>query len=203
MGGKTIGFIGFGRIARATLARLANWRVQAIFFDPYVGRDPASHEGAARAADLSVLLRSSDIVNVQVDLTGETRGMIGAAELAMMRGDAYLVNTARGAVVDEAALARALRDGTIAGAALDAFAAEPIAQDSPLRQLDNVIRTPHNIGHTIELQESFIPAAYENVVRIARCEPPLYFKNPQVLQAWRERLARLRGAATAGSPPCD
>jgi phosphoglycerate dehydrogenase-like enzyme len=191
MRGKTIGFIGFGRIARATLARLANWGARAIFFDPHISRDPASHDGATPTADLAALLRSSDIVNVLVDLTAETRAMIGAAELAMMRRDAYLVNTARGAVVDEAALAHALREGIIAGAALDAFAAEPIARDSRLRQLDNVILTPHNIGHTIELQESFIPATYENVVRIARGEPPLYFKNPHVLPKWRERMARL------------
>ena len=137
------------------------------------------------------LLRNSDIVNVLVELTAQTHGMIGAAELAMMRRDACLVNTARGAVVDEAALAQALRDGVIAGAALDAFATEPLAADSPLRTLDNVILTPHNIGHTRELIDSFVPATYENVVRIAAGEPPLYFKNPQVLPKWRERLARL------------
>ena len=111
MRGRTIGFIGFGRIARATLVRLANWNVRAIFFDPYVGRDAASHDGAIPAADLAALLRVSDIVNILVDLTAETHGMIGAAELAMMRRDAYLVNTARGAVVDEVALATALREG--------------------------------------------------------------------------------------------
>ena len=136
--------------------------MRAIFHDPYVGGDSASYHGATAAADLAELLRSSDIVNVLVDLTEETRGMIGAAEFAMMRRDACLVNTARGAVVDEAALAAALRRGIIAGAALDAFAAEPLSPDSLLRQLDNVILTPHNIGHTLELQESFIPATYEN-----------------------------------------
>jgi phosphoglycerate dehydrogenase-like enzyme len=188
---KTIGFIGFGRIARATLSRLASWNVRAIYFDPYVGRDPAAPDGAMPVADLAPLLRSSDIVNVLVDLTTETRGLVGAAELAMMRHDAYLINTARGAVVDEAALAQALHDGIIAGAAIDAFEAEPLACDSPLRLLDNVILTPHNIGHTLELQESFIPATCENVARIARGEAPLYFKNPHVLPNWRKRLARL------------
>jgi len=192
MRGKTVGFVGFGRIARSTLARLANWGVRAIFFDPYVSPGTASHDGATATTDLAGLLRASDIVNVLVDLTAETRGLIGATELAMMRRDAYLVNTARGAAVDEAALAHALREGIIAGAALDAFAAEPIALDSPLRRLDNVILTPHNIGHTLELQESFVPATCENVVRIARGEPPLYFKNPHVLPRWRERLTRLK-----------
>ncbi len=193
--GKTIGFIGFGRIARATLRRLANWGVNAIYFDPHVSEDIVPDTGATRIADLVTLLRTSDIVNVLVELTAETRGMIGSAELGAMRSDAYLVNTARGAVVDEAALAQALRDGVIAGAALDAFATEPLAADSPLRTLDNLILTPHNIGHTRELFDSFVPATFENVVRIAAGEPPLYFKNPQVLPQWRARLARLGGSS--------
>jgi D-3-phosphoglycerate dehydrogenase / 2-oxoglutarate reductase len=191
MRGRTIGFIGFGRIARATLRRLANWGVNAVYFDPHVGEGAAPESATTRIADLPTLLRTSDIVNVLVELTAQTHGMIGTAELAMMRRDACLVNTARGAVVDEAALAHALRDGVIAGAALDAFATEPLAADSPLRTPDNVILTPHNIGHTRELMDSFVPATYENVVRIAAGEPPLYFKNPQVLPKWRERLARL------------
>jgi phosphoglycerate dehydrogenase-like enzyme len=191
MQGRTIGFIGFGRIARATLRRLENWGVNSIYFDPHVGEDIVPNTGATRVADLATLLRTCDIVNVLVELTAETHGMIGTAELGAMRSEAYLVNTARGAVVDEAALAQALRDGVIAGAALDAFATEPVAADSPLRALDNVILTPHNIGHTRELFDSFVPATYENVVRIAAGEPPLYFKNPQVLPQWRARLARL------------
>ena len=191
MRGRTIGFVGFGRIVRATLRRLANWGANAAYFDPHVGEDAAQESAATRLTDLPTLLRTSDIVNVLAELTAQTHGMIGAAEIAMMRRDACLVNTARGAVVDEAALAQALRDGVIAGAALDAFATEPLAADSPLRTLDNVILTPHNIGHTRELLDSFVPATYENVVRIAAGEPPLYFKNPQVLPKWRQRLARL------------
>jgi D-3-phosphoglycerate dehydrogenase len=170
MQGRTIGFIGFGRIARATLRRLENWGVHAVYFDPHVGEDIAPDTGATRIEDLATLLRSSDIVNVLVALTAETRGMIGMAELRAMRRDACLGNTARGAVVDAPALAQALRDGVIAGAALDAFATEPIAADSPLRTLDNVILTPHNIGHTRELFDSLVPATCGNVVRIAAGE---------------------------------
>jgi phosphoglycerate dehydrogenase-like enzyme len=202
MRGRTIGFIGFGRIARATLRRLTNWGVQAAYFDPHVDEDVVHDVEATRIEDLAALLGTSDIVNVLVELTDETRGMIGMAELAMMRSDAYLVNTARGAVVDEDALVQALRDGLIAGAALDAFATEPIAADSSLRRLDNVILTPHNIGHTRELVESFVPATYENIVRIAGGQPPLYFKNPQVLPQWRARLERLGGRAPTGDVPC-
>src|ERR1700733_3807090 len=112
--------------------------------------------------DLPMLLRLSDIVTVLVDLTPETRGMIASPELSTMRPEAYLVNTARGAVVDEAALVQALRFGIIAGAAVDASEAEPLPADSPLRTVDNVILTPHNIGHTLELQASFVAAAQEN-----------------------------------------
>jgi phosphoglycerate dehydrogenase-like enzyme len=187
--GKTIGFVGFGRIARATLRRLAGWGITPLYYDPHVGA--ADAEGVARAADLASLLRASDVVAIMVDQRPETVGMIGEAELEMMKRDACLVNAARGAVVDEGALARALADGVIAGAALDAFATEPLSLDSPLRALDNVLLTPHNLGHTVEHLASFATALVDNVAAIARGEPPPFFKNPQVLSAWRARLARL------------
>ena len=187
--GKTIGFVGFGRIARATLRRLQGWEVRALYHDPHI--DAAAGDDATRAPDLATLLRASDVVAVMVDQRPETVGMLGAAELAMMKPDACLVNAARGAVVDEAALAHALSAGAIAGAALDAFAAEPLSADSPLRRLDNVLLTPHNLGHTREQQASFVRALVDNVAAIAAGEPPPYFKNPQVLAAWRARLERL------------
>lgn len=187
--GKTIGFVGFGRIARETLRRLAGWSVRALYYDPYVP-GPAGDE-IARADELDTLLRASDVVVVMVDLRPETRGMIGEAQLWTMKRDAVLVNAARGAVVDEDALARALEEGVIAGAALDAFATEPLPAASALRRLDNVLLTPHNLGHTLEQQASFIPAMIDNIVRIARGEPPACFKNPHVLEAWRARLKRL------------
>jgi phosphoglycerate dehydrogenase-like enzyme len=188
--GKTIGFVGFGRIARATLRRLLPWGVNAQFFDPYVA-DATSHANATKVPTLLDLLRTSDVVNIQVGLTRQTKGMIGGTELAMMRPDAFLVNTARGGVVDEIALTGALSAHRIAGAALDAFEVEPLPLTSPLRSLDNVWLTPHNIGHTLELQQSFVPATIENIVRISRGEPPLYFKNPEILERWRQRLANL------------
>jgi phosphoglycerate dehydrogenase-like enzyme len=188
--GKTIGFIGFGRIARATLHRLLHWDVAAQFFDPYVS-DAAPKTKAVKAPTLASLLRTSDVVSIQVNLTAQTRGLIGDAELRMMRPNAFLVNTARGGVVDEAALACALVERRLAGAALDAFDLEPLPQTSPLRNLDNVWLTPHNIGHTLELQQSFVPATIENVIRISRGEPPLYFRNPEALDRWRQRLSHL------------
>jgi phosphoglycerate dehydrogenase-like enzyme len=198
--GKTIGFVGFGRIARATLQLLLSWGVRAQFYDPYVNTWEAALAAVVKVGDLAELLRTSDVVNLQVELTAETKGMIGAAELAMMRTDAFLVNTARGGAVDEAALARALLERRIAGAALDAFATEPLPTTSPLRDIDNVWLTPHNIGHTVELQRSFVQATVENVLRICSGEPPTYFRNPEVLNRWRARVTRLAKASERSGP---
>jgi phosphoglycerate dehydrogenase-like enzyme len=141
--------------------------------------------------DLPTLLRTSDVVSVHVTLTSETRHMLGTAELRLMQPHAYLVNTARGGAIDEQALYGVLRDGVIAGAALDVFEEEPLALENPLRTLDNVILTPHMIGHSRELMAALAPAAAENVLRVLRGEPPAYVKNPEVLPAWRQRLAAL------------
>ena len=141
--------------------------------------------------DLPTLLRTSDVVSVHVTLTSETRHMLGAAELRLLQPHAYLVNTARGGAIDEQALYRVLQDGAIAGAAIDVFEAEPLSIESPLRTLDNVILTPHMVGHSRELMAAIPPAAAENALRVLRGEPPLYIKNPEVLPAWRQRLAAL------------
>jgi phosphoglycerate dehydrogenase-like enzyme len=123
--------------------------------------------------------------------------MIGTAELDMMKRDAWLVNTGRGELVDEAALVETLRDQRIAGAALDTFAAEPLLQDSPLRGLENVILTPHCVGHTVEGVAAIEPALLENIRRILRGDLPLICKNPRAEPAWRARLARF----APGDPP--
>jgi len=187
--GRTVGLVGLGRIARGVVERLSGFGVNLVACDPFVGRDQAP-EGV-KMTDLDTLLRSSDIVAVLVSITPESRGMLGERELALMKPSAYLVNTSRGEAIDEAALYRALKEKRIAGAALDSFAVEPLPDDSPLRQLDNVILTPHMVGHTQDAFVSFPPAAVENITRILRGEPPLYCKNPEVIPAWQRRLANL------------
>ena len=187
--GRTVGLVGLGRIARGVVERLSGFGVNLVACDPFVGRDQAP-EGV-KMTDLDTLLRSSDIVAVLVSITPESRGMLGERELALMKPSAYLVNTSRGEAIDEAALYRALKEKRIAGAALDSFAVEPLPDDSPLRQLDNVILTPHMVGHTQDAFVSFPPAAVENITRILRGEPPLYCKNPEVIPAWQRRLASL------------
>jgi phosphoglycerate dehydrogenase-like enzyme len=187
--GKTIGLIGMGRTARGVVERLAGWDVRLQAHDPYIAQEAAP--AGVRMVDLPTLLRTSDVVSVHVTLTSETRHMLGTAELRLMQPHAYLVNTARGGAIDEQALYGALRDGVIAGAALDVFEEEPLALENPLRTLDNVILTPHMIGHSRELMAALAPAAAENVLRVLRGEPPVYVKNPEVLPAWRQRLAAL------------
>jgi len=190
--GKTIGFVGLGRIARAAVARLQGWQARILATDPYLqaGTLPAGVE----LVDLATLLAQSDVVSIHVALTNETRHMIGANELRRMKPTAFLINTARAGAVDEEALIDALKAGRIAGAALDVFTHEPLPPDSPFRTLDNVILTSHMVGHTQEAYQSLAPAAVENVMRVLRGEPPLYVRNPEVLPAWRQRLARLAEA---------
>ena len=141
LAGKTIGIVGLGHVGRrlAALCHAFGMRVLGCsrIAEGVPGVEPCG---------MDVLLRKSDIVSLHVPLSEETRGLIDAAALEKMKPDALLVNSSRGAVVDEAALIRALREGAIAGACLDVYAEEPLPVDSPLRELPNVILTPHTAG---------------------------------------------------------
>jgi D-3-phosphoglycerate dehydrogenase len=187
--GKTVGIVGFGRIARAITERLAGFGVRILAYSPRV-RPEALPPGVAKV-ELDTVLAESDIICLLAGLTAETRRMIGPAELARMKPDAFLINTGRGELVDEDALYKALRDRRIAGAALDTFTVEPLPSDSPLRGLDNVILTPHTVGHTVEGADEFVPVLAENIRRILAGDLPLHCPNPQAEPAWRARLARL------------
>lgn len=151
--GKTIGLAGAGRIGAevAKRARAFGMRVQA--YDPYLSRSRAEQVGI-ELVTLPDLLEEADFVSVHTPLTDETRGMIGARELSLMKPRAYLVNAARGGVVDEVALYEALKEGRLAGAALDVFEKEPIAGDNPLLELENVVVVPHLGAATREAQAS-------------------------------------------------
>lgn len=140
--GQTLGFIGLGRIARKITALLSPLSVRVIAYDKYVSADRFP-EGVKRADSLRELLEAADTVVVLCPKTPETIGLIGEAEFKMMKDSAYLINTARGGIVDEDALVLALRSGEIAGAALDTFEREPLGAESELRSCDNAILTPH------------------------------------------------------------
>jgi D-3-phosphoglycerate dehydrogenase len=150
--GKTMGVVGLGRIGGhvAQLARAFGMNVVA--HDPYLLPERAA-ELQVRLLPLEDLLRSADVVTLHVALTDQTLHLINADRLRLMKPTAVLINTARGELVDEAALAEAVREARIAGAAIDVFAVEPLAADSPLRGLDRVILTPHLAASTAEAQE--------------------------------------------------
>jgi len=180
--GKTVGLVGFGRIAHSIASRLDGWGVDILVCSPSAA--DSNLPRSCRACGLDELLRHSDVVSLHAAVTDQTRGMIGQRELALMKPSSFLVNTARGALVDEPALVEALRNGRIKGAALDTFAREPLDVASPLRQFSNVILTPHLIGHTQEAIGSLVEACVENTLRVIEGRTPLIVKNPQQLQAW-------------------
>jgi D-3-phosphoglycerate dehydrogenase / 2-oxoglutarate reductase len=149
--GKTLGIVGLGRVGALVAQRLNAFGMRLLAYDPYVSRDRAAQMGVELASLADVLARA-DVVTVHLPKTPETTGLIGPAELAAMKPGARLVNTARGGIVDEAALAKAIGDGHLAGAALDVFAEEPTTQ-SPLFDLESVVVTPHLGASTTEAQD--------------------------------------------------
>lgn len=191
-----LGSIGCGNIARELfrLARPLGFR-RLLAYDPYVNaQDVAAYD--VELTDLDVVLRESDIVAVNVPLNDETRGMIAEAQLRLMKPSAWLVNTARGAVVDHDALVRALREGWIAGAGIDVYPAEPPSKDDPLLGLENVILTPHALAWTEELVRDIGAEACGNILAVARGEAPPGLLNREVLTrpGFQAKLAPWRRA---------
>ncbi len=149
--GKVAGILGLGKIGVLVAQRLTAFGMTIIAHDPYIPRERAAELGVSLVS-LDELLAGSDFITVHLPRNAETTGLIGDAELHRVRPGLRIVNAARGGLIDEAALARALRDGRVAGAALDVYATEPCT-DSPLFELDNVVVTPHLGASTAEAQE--------------------------------------------------
>lgn len=178
---RTMGIIGLGTIGKKT-ARLAQaFGMNVIYYD--IARLPEDREDAlnVRFRLLKELLREADVVSLHTPLNASTRHLIGADELQLMKSSAILVNTARGPVVDEAALYTALTDGTIWAAGLDVFDQEPPPADNPLFTLDNVVLTAHLAGPTFESQTARVRNAFDNVQRVARGETALWIV-PELLE---------------------
>ncbi len=169
--GQTLGLVGFGKIPRRLAEKVRPLGIEAIAFDPYVDAGTMNGHGA-RKVPLDVLLAQSDFVSVHAPLLPETRGLIGEAELRKMKPTAYLINTARGPLVQDAALVRALRERWIAGAALDVIEQEPPALDHPLRQMDNVILTPHVAFYSEQSVQELQRKTTEEVVRVLSGQGP-------------------------------
>jgi D-3-phosphoglycerate dehydrogenase len=148
--GKTLGLVGFGRIGQRLAAMCGHGLSMAIRYHDVIAYPEAEKALGARRVNLESLLGEADFVSLHTPLVPETRGLMGEAALRKMKPSAFLINTARGQVVDQAALVRALQEGWIAGAGLDVYDPEPLPHDSPLLGMDNVVLSPHMAAHTDE-----------------------------------------------------
>jgi phosphoglycerate dehydrogenase-like enzyme len=194
--GRTLGSIGAGNIA-GEMFRMARGigYGRLLAFDPFIGPDRAAELGI-ELVDLDTVMRESDFITVNVPLSERTQGLIDARALSLMKPTAYLVNTARGPIIDEKALIEVLRNRKIAGAGIDVFEQEPPPNDNPLFQLDNVILAPHSVAWTEESLRGNSIEACLNVRRIYEGNPPNYTANPGVLEtpAFQKKLAGRRPA---------
>jgi phosphoglycerate dehydrogenase-like enzyme len=190
--GKTLGVIGLGNIGREIVRIATVLDCEVLGYDPYA---PVFDSDVERV-ELDDLMRRSDYIVVQCALTPETRGLIGGDRLALMKPSAYLINTARGPVVDEDALIETLRNGRIAGAALDVFAQEPTPRDNPLLTFDNVIVTPHSAGWTDFYAEATAASISATISSVASGELPINTVNRhQLIESGTEpRYLRYRAA---------
>ncbi|HEY3083044.1 MAG TPA: NAD(P)-dependent oxidoreductase [Chloroflexota bacterium] len=196
--GRTLGLVGVGNIGRDVVRLVRPFEMDVLGYDPYA---PSGLEGV-RSVDLETLLRESDFVSVNCPLNEQTHHLIGARELGLMKPSSYLINTARGPIVDEAALYRALHEHRIAGAGLDVFEQEPTPPENPILRLDNVVVTPHALCWTDECFRGNGAQALGHCLALARGEPPTRgLVNPEALDhPWlRERL-RLFGERWAATP---
>jgi len=176
---QALGLIGFGRIGSAVARRARGFGLRVLAYDPAIP-DAAVREQGAQPADLETLLAEADYVSLHLPATPQTRGLLSARHIALMKPGAWLINTARGALVDEEALADALRSGRLAGAALDVRRAEPPGPLDPLRDLPNVILTPHCAYYSRRSLAELQLAAARNVVAVLRGGAPATPVNPGI-----------------------
>lgn len=169
--GKTLGVIGLGRIGGEVARRAVALGMEVIAYDPYISEEVAERL-QVKLVDLPTLLSTSDFITIHTPLTKETKHLIGERELNMMRKGARIINTARGGIIDEVALFNAIKEGKIAGAAIDVFEQEPPPPDHPLLQLEEVIVTPHLGASTVEAQEFVAVDVAQQIVDFFRGLPP-------------------------------
>jgi D-3-phosphoglycerate dehydrogenase len=191
--GKTIGIIGLGNVG-SRLAELTRglFAMRVLAYDPYLAAAVCAERGAEKV-ELADLMRRSDYVSINCPLTAETRGMVGAAQFALMRPGSFLVTTARGHIHDETALFDALARKQLAGAGLDVWATEPPPCDHPLMKFDNVLISPHTAGVTRETRRNMGRIAAEQVLDALDGKPVVRKVNPQVWPRYAQRFAERFG----------
>jgi glyoxylate reductase len=178
--GRTLGIVGLGRIGSAVARRAKGFDMKILYYD-VIRREDLEKELGIKYVDLETLLRESDFVTIHTPLTPETYHLIGEKQLRMMKKTAFLINTSRGKVVDQKALYKALKEGWIAGAALDVFEQEPISMDDPILELENVVLAPHIASATHETRSKMAEIVAENLLAFKRGEIPPTLVNKDVL----------------------
>ncbi len=178
--GRTLGIVGMGRIGSAVARRAKGFGMRILYYDS-VRREDLEKELGAEFVDLDRLLEESDYVSLHVPLTPETYHLIGEEQLRKMKPTAFLINTARGKVVDQKALYKALKEGWIAGAGLDVFEQEPIPPDDPLLKLDNVVLAPHAASASHETRSRMAEMVAENLIAFLNEKVPPNLVNKEVV----------------------
>lgn len=171
--GTVLGLIGLGHIPRLVAPKAKAFGMKVIAYDPYA-KPEVFKDAGVESVDLDTLLKTSDYISVHAPHTPQTRGMVNAEAFARMKKGVYIVNTARGPLIDEPALIAALDSGQVGGAALDVVAVEPLAKDSPLLGRDNVIITPHTAFYSIESLDELQSKAASDVARVLSGEKAVY-----------------------------
>jgi glyoxylate reductase len=179
LAGSTLGIVGLGAIGEAVARRARGFDMRLVYYSR-TRKPGAEQELGLSYLPLDDLLRQSDFVSLHIALTPETRHLIGAEQFALMKPDAILVNTARGPIVDQAALVEALREHRIGGAALDVFEVEPLPPDDPLLQLENVLVAPHIGSATLATRTRMADLAVDNLIAFFKGEKPPTMVNPEV-----------------------
>ena len=194
MFGKTIGIVGLGQVG-SRVSELAGglFQMKVLAYDPYLTREQMTARGAEKVDNLDDVFRRSDFVSVHCPLTDETRGMVGAAQYALMQPHAFFVTAARGFIHDEAALADALKANKIAGAGLDVWSKEPPPSSHPLMAFDNVIVSPHTAGVTVEARTNMARIAAAQMLETLDGNKPSRIINPEVWPVYTERFAKAFG----------
>jgi len=184
--GKNLGLVGFGKIGRMVAKKAKNFGFNILFYDPYISSDIAK-EYSAKPVGIDTLLKESDFVSLHLPLNGKTRHFLDKKKFKLMKKSAFLINVSRGGVVNTDSLYRALREGWIAGAALDVIEEiPPLEKDNPLLELENLIITPHGAWYSEESIAQLQETAAEEVARVLKGEWPLSVVNPEV----KERLKK-------------
>ena len=186
--GRTLGIVGFGRIGRSVARKAAGFGWRLLVWDPYLDEDEMRRLGV-EPVDFETLLAQSDFVTLHLPLTEETEGLIDSGVLAKMKPSAFLVNTARGAIVDSAALLQAVESGQITGAALDVIDDEPPQQDHPLYRTDRILVTAHVAWYSEQAFDDVRVKAVQEVARVLQGELPRNLLNPEVQPRFAVRSA--------------